>query len=105
MSTVLTDSRASGKLRGRVEGKRERDSESDLSRSPSGEDLSSGRGQGKAEEGPIMDMSEDCWEHVGLLQEVSAEPPPPPPAPDFLIQQPEVSDLFLMMSDRVLRRN
>lgn len=39
-----------------------------------------------------MDMSEDCWEHVGLLQEVSAaEPPPPPPAPDFLIQQQEVS--------------
>ncbi|XP_025264068.1 homeobox protein araucan isoform X1 [Camponotus floridanus] len=37
-----------------------------------------------------MDMSEDCWEHVGLLQEVSAEPPPPPPAPDFLIQQPEL---------------
>ncbi|XP_043518447.1 homeobox protein caupolican isoform X1 [Frieseomelitta varia] len=38
-----------------------------------------------------MDMSEDCWEHVGLLQEVSAaEPPPPPPAPDFLIQQQEL---------------
>lgn len=39
-----------------------------------------------------MDMSEDCWDHVGLLQEVSAaEPPPPPLAPDFLIQQQEVS--------------
>ncbi|XP_033183510.1 uncharacterized protein LOC117153512 isoform X1 [Bombus vancouverensis nearcticus] len=38
-----------------------------------------------------MDISEDCWEHVGLLQEVSAtEPPPPPPAPDFLIQQQEL---------------
>ncbi|KAG7187631.1 hypothetical protein KM043_016692 [Ampulex compressa] len=37
-----------------------------------------------------MDMSEDCWDHVGLLQEVSGpEPPPPPPAPDFLIQQQE----------------
>lgn len=42
-----------------------------------------------------MDISEDCWEHVGLLQEVSAaEPPPPPPAPDFLIQQQEVSSFF-----------
>lgn len=51
-----------------------------------------------------MDMSEDCWDHVGLLQEVSAaEPPPPPPAPDFLIQQPEVS--ALLRSDRSLRRN
>ena len=49
-----------------------------------------GRGGGAG--GTIMDMSEDCWEHVGLLQEVSAaEPPPPPPAPDFLIQQQEVS--------------
>lgn len=44
-----------------------------------------------------MDISEDCWEHVGLLQEVSAaEPPPPPPAPDFLIQQQEVSTPFLL---------
>ncbi|XP_011690646.1 PREDICTED: homeobox protein araucan [Wasmannia auropunctata] len=37
-----------------------------------------------------MDMSEDCWDHVGLLQEVSAEPPPPPPASDFLIQHQEL---------------
>lgn len=45
-----------------------------------------------------MDISEDCWEHVGLLQEVSAaEPPPPPPAPDFLIQQQEVSCPFLFL--------
>lgn len=45
-----------------------------------------------------MDISEDCWEHVGLLQEVSAaEPPPPPPAPDFLIQQQEVSSPFLFL--------
>ncbi|KYN04220.1 hypothetical protein ALC62_04986 [Cyphomyrmex costatus] len=37
-----------------------------------------------------MDMSEDCWDHVGLLQEVSAaEPPPPPPASDFLMQHQE----------------
>lgn len=50
------------------------------------------------EVGPIMDISEDCWEHVGLLQEVSAaEPPPPPPAPDFLIQQQEVSSPFLFL--------
>ena len=46
-----------------------------------------------------MDISEDCWDHVGLLQEVSAtEPPPPPPAPDFLIQQQEVSSWFLFSS-------
>ncbi|XP_014603545.1 PREDICTED: homeobox protein araucan-like isoform X1 [Polistes canadensis] len=38
-----------------------------------------------------MDMSEDCWEHVGLLQEVSpSESAPPPPQPDFLIQQQEL---------------
>ncbi|XP_018393939.1 PREDICTED: homeobox protein araucan [Cyphomyrmex costatus] len=38
-----------------------------------------------------MDMSEDCWDHVGLLQEVSAaEPPPPPPASDFLMQHQEL---------------
>ncbi|KAL2713272.1 homeobox protein caupolican-like isoform X1, partial [Vespula squamosa] len=37
-----------------------------------------------------MDISEDCWEHVGLLQEVSpSEPAPPPLQPDFLIQQQE----------------
>lgn len=48
-----------------------------------------------------MDISEDCWEHVGLLQEVSAaEPPPPPPAPDFLIQQQEVSSPFLFLRSR-----
>lgn len=46
-----------------------------------------------------MDISEDCWEHVGLLQEVSAaEPPPPPPAPDFLIQQQEVSRARFFLS-------
>lgn len=51
--------------------------------------------------GTIMDISEDCWEHVGLLQEVSAaEPPPPPPAPDFLIQQQEVSSPFLFLRSR-----
>ena len=40
-----------------------------------------------------MDISEDCWDHVGLLQEVpGAEQPPPPPAPDFLMHhQHEVS--------------
>jgi len=42
-----------------------------------------------------MDMSEDCWEHAGLLQDVAAvEPPPPTIAPDFLIQQQEVSPPF-----------
>ncbi|KOC64093.1 hypothetical protein WH47_02256 [Habropoda laboriosa] len=46
-----------------------------------------------------MDISEDCWDHVGLLQEVSgSEPPPPPPAPDFLIQQQEVSSRFFLYS-------
>ncbi|EFN66825.1 hypothetical protein EAG_07989 [Camponotus floridanus] len=48
-----------------------------------------------------MDMSEDCWEHVGLLQEVSAEPPPPPPAPDFLIQQPESPNLLSREAEAV----
>ncbi|KAF7382184.1 hypothetical protein HZH66_013616 [Vespula vulgaris] len=39
-----------------------------------------------------MDISEDCWEHVGLLQEVSpSEPAPPPLQPDFLIQQQETT--------------
>ncbi|XP_051171944.1 homeobox protein araucan-like isoform X2 [Leptopilina boulardi] len=34
-----------------------------------------------------MDISEDCWDHVGLLQEVpgAEQPPPPPPASDFLM--------------------
>jgi hypothetical protein len=61
-------------------------------RSPRGQDLSGRRGEDQ--EGPGMDMSEDCWEHAGLLQDVAAEPPPPPVAPDFLIQQQEVSPAF-----------
>ncbi|EGI64519.1 hypothetical protein G5I_07026 [Acromyrmex echinatior] len=45
----------------------------------------------RREEDSTMDMSEDCWDHVGLLQEVSAaEPPPPPPASDFLIHHQEL---------------
>ncbi|KAF3424097.1 hypothetical protein E2986_12344 [Frieseomelitta varia] len=61
-----------------------------------------GAGRGGGAGGTIMDMSEDCWEHVGLLQEVSAaEPPPPPPAPDFLIQQQEsvISKVFPKKTD------
>jgi len=52
-----------------------------------------------------MDMSEDCWEHAGLLQDVTAaaEPPPPPVAPDFLIQQQEVSPPF-SHADRFARQ-
>jgi len=53
-----------------------------------------------------MDMSEDCWEHAGLLQDVTAaaEPPPPPVAPDFLIQQQEVSPPFSSHADRFARQ-
>ncbi|KYM79233.1 hypothetical protein ALC53_10399, partial [Atta colombica] len=63
--------------------------------------LCRGRRGGTSEEGKrreedsTMDMSEDCWDHVGLLQEVSAaEPPPPLPASDFLIHHQEVRALF-----------
>lgn len=42
-----------------------------------------------------MDMSEDCWEHVGLLQDVANTEgaPPPPAASEYLIHHQEVSFL------------
>ncbi|TGZ51245.1 hypothetical protein DBV15_03166 [Temnothorax longispinosus] len=75
----------SGKLRRRV-AKARGDRKVRLTPFSTGEDPFRRR----REEGPTMDMSEDCWDHVGLLQEVSAEPPPPPSASDFLIQHQEL---------------